>query len=184
MSLLGASRPGGLAGVLYRLIRPRVFISYHHLLDQFYYDLLSSYFAEQNELIHDASLDDRVDSDDVDYVRWSIRDNCIRGSSCTVVLCGAETPQRKYVDWEIKATLDMEHGLVGVALPTARRTVANQVIVPDRLADNIQSGYASWLHWGSMNAATFAAATTAARGTADSCKYLIHNWRDLKARNG
>ena len=28
------------------------------------------------------------------------------GSSCTIVLCGARTHERKYVDWEINATLD------------------------------------------------------------------------------
>jgi len=46
-----------------------------------------------------------------------IRENFITGTSCTIVLCGAQTHLRKYVHWEIKATLDKEHGLIGVNLP-------------------------------------------------------------------
>lgn len=37
-----------------------------------------------------------------------------------MVLCGAEAPQRKFVDWEIKATLDKEHGLIGINLRPIR----------------------------------------------------------------
>ena len=170
---------------LLRPVRPRVFTSYHHGVDEFYYDLLSTYYADENELIHDASLDERIDSDDVDYVRWTIRDECIRGSSCTVVLCGAETPERKYVDWEVKATLDMEHGLVAIGLPGVRRDFWNRIIVPDRVNDNIQSGFAVWLpDWNTITTASFAAAIADARARAKVCKHLIHNWREPKSRNG
>jgi hypothetical protein len=49
-----------------------------------------------------------------------IRDKHITGTSCTIVLCGSLTPWRKYVDWEIKATLDKEHGLIGINSGEAR----------------------------------------------------------------
>jgi hypothetical protein len=41
------------------------------------------------------------------------------GSSCTPVLVGWDTRGRKYVDWEIDATLQKKHGLIGMHLPTA-----------------------------------------------------------------
>jgi hypothetical protein len=45
---------------------------------------------------------------------------------------------------KIKATLDKQHGLVGVGLP--RNTAPNgKVRVPDRFFDNYQLGYAVWL---------------------------------------
>ena len=108
----------------------KVFISYHHGGDQAYYDAFSKTFADTYEAIFDNSLERRIDSDNVDYVIQRIRDNFITGSSCTVVLCGAETPWRKYVDWEIKATLDKEHGLIGVNLPTNRTDTSGKFTVP------------------------------------------------------
>ena len=54
-----------------------------------------------------------IDSDDTEYVMRRIRENYNSGASGTFVLCGSDTPERKYVDWEIKATLDDRHGPVG-----------------------------------------------------------------------
>jgi hypothetical protein len=125
----------------------KVFISYHHRNDQAYYEMLSTTFAETYEIIYDNSIERIIESDNVEYVMQRIRDNFISGSSCTIVLCGSETPWRKYVDWEIKATLDKEHGLIGVNLPTNPITSNGTYIVPNRLNDNIQSGYAVWTNW-------------------------------------
>jgi len=164
-------------------VRPKVFISYHHSNDQMYYNTLSLLFDDQYELIQDVSLERQVNSDDVDYVRWRIRDEYIRGTSCTVVLCGAQTPWRKYVDWEIKATLDMEHALVAVILPTVQRNDRNQALVPDRMYDNIDSKYAVTVDWTPLTPQSFAVAVTDARNRASACKYLIRNWRDVRMRN-
>jgi len=97
-----------------RLVRRRVFVSYHHDGDQHYYEEFARIFAGSLEIFHDASLERAYDSGDHEYIRWSIRQNNITGSSCTIVLCGARTHERKYVDWEIKATLDKFRGLIGV----------------------------------------------------------------------
>ncbi len=67
-----------------------------------------------------------------------------------MVLCGRNTPWRKYVDWEIKATLDKDHGLLGIWLPTARRDIYGSIIVPDRLHFNVQGGYAQFVSWDSL----------------------------------
>jgi len=125
----------------------KVFVSYHHGGDQAYYDAFSTAFAESYDIIFDNSLERRIDSDNVDYVIRRIRESFVSGSSCTFVLCGSETPWRKYVDWEIKATLDMQHGLIGVNLPTNPPNAAGIAFVPSRLHDNIQSGYAVWTTW-------------------------------------
>jgi hypothetical protein len=166
-------------------VRPRTFFSYHHHGDQVFYDLSSLYFGDTVKTIHDASLDRRIDSDDTDYVRWCIRDECIRGSSCTVVLCGAQTPWRKYVDWEISATLDMYHGLVGIGLPTVQYDFLGRKIVPDRLNDNLQSGYAVWLpDWNAVTTQSLDAAIKEARARAEAQWFLINNGRELRKRNG
>ena len=128
-------------------VRRRVFISYQHDPDQPYYDLFSRTLHDEMDLVFDNSLDEEIDSNDTDYVRQAIRDRHISGTSCTIVLCGPTTYQRKYVDWEIKATLDKSHGLIGIALPTVSRNQQGHAIVPSRLHENIVSGYAVWQSW-------------------------------------
>src|SRR5690348_4238166 len=102
----------------YRPPKPKMFVSYHHGGDQAYYDAFTRSFDDAYDSCFDNSIERQIDSDNVDYVMQRIRDNHISGTSCTFVLCGAETRWRKYIDWEIKATLDKEHGLVAVRLPT------------------------------------------------------------------
>ena len=89
--------------------RPRVFVSYQHSADQHYYNEFSRIFADTYEAIADNSLERWIDSDDADYVMRRIRENHITGTSCSIVLVGVSTWGRKYVDWEIKATLDKSH---------------------------------------------------------------------------
>jgi len=139
---------GLLGSLLYPTqIKRKVFISYHHGNDQRFYNEFSRVFINIYNVISDSSLDRTIDSDDPEYILRRIREKYITGSSCTIVLCGSETPNRKYVDWEIKATLDKKHGLIGVKLPTSIFSQQGKVIVPDRLYDNIQSGYALWIDW-------------------------------------
>jgi MTH538 TIR-like domain (DUF1863) len=164
-------------------VKHKIFISYHHGGDQAYYDAFSNAFHDTYEVIYDNSLERQVDSDDVDYVMRRIRENYITGTSCTIVLVGRHTPWRKYVDWEIKATLDKEHGLIGVRLPTASMSADNKTIVPDRLNDNIASGYALWLGWEQVaaSAAHLSQYVAAAKSRSTT---LIDNTRDRRLRNG
>src|SRR5580692_10801423 len=94
--------------------RRSVFVSYHHDNDQYYYNQLAAACDQFCQLIRDASLREPLDSEDSDYISRAIREGYITGTSCTIVLCGTETSKRKHIDWEIKATLDKVHGLVGV----------------------------------------------------------------------
>ena len=98
-----------LADILYGLQIPatpkrKIFVSYHHAGDQGYYEAFVKLFSETYSVFQDNSLERAYDSDDTDYIRWRIRQNDISGTSCTVVLCGARTHERKYVDWGINVT--------------------------------------------------------------------------------
>ena len=123
---------------------PRIFVSYHHGGDQAFYNELWQKMQSKYVLVQDNSLDRRIDSDNVEYVMRVIRESYLTGTSCTIVLCGHYTPVRKYVDWEIMATLQKEHALVGLRLPTLPLQANGGTIKPPRLQDNIDSGYAVW----------------------------------------
>ncbi|OOZ47548.1 TIR domain-containing protein [Solemya velum gill symbiont] len=155
-------------------------MSYHHISDQFYYNEFSRIFSETYEVVQDSSLDRRVDSDDPEYVMRRIRERYITGTSCTVVLCGANTYQRKYVDWEIKATLDKGHGLIGVNLPSSASS-STGVLVPGRFYDNHHTGYAIWLQWSDLIPEKLAN-TIEQANTKPSI--LIDNSRQMRRRNG
>lgn len=161
--------------------RRRVFVSYHHGGDQWFYDEFSRFFHDRWETLYDNSLERQIDSDDTRYVMQRIRDNHITGTSCTIVLIGARTHERKYVDWEIKATLDKQHGLLGVVLPSHSKSADGKIIVPDRFQANVLSGFASFMHWEHLSEAALRQATDAA---ALRPKVLIDNTLPMKSRNG
>lgn len=164
-------------------MRRRIFVSYHHKNDQRFYDEFSRVLHDSMDLVFDNSLDRIIDSENTDYVIQRIRDGFISNTSCTFVLCGAETHQRKYIDWEIKATLDKEHGLIGIKLPTAMRNNQGLTIVPDRLHRNIESGYGLWKSWEELAANPALAASWIEDAVARD-KSKINNPWEIKARNG
>lgn len=106
----GASRPQA-------PVKHKIFVSYHHHGDQAYYDAFSKAFHDTYNVIYDNSLERSIDSDDVNYVMRRIRENHITGTSCTIVLVGAESPKRKYIDWEISATLEKATRSLAYAYP-------------------------------------------------------------------
>jgi len=164
-------------------VKRKVFVSYHHGNDRNYYDAFIKSFSNTYDVVHDNSVERAVNSDNTDYVIRKIRENYITGSSCTIVLCGPQTPWRKFVDWEIKATLDKQHALIGVNLPTNPLNTDNKYTVPDRLLHNIQSGFAVWIDW-----TTFTQSHDAVRQYIELAKSrsisLIDNSRPLRQRNG
>ena len=162
--------------------RRKVFVSYHHRGDQRWFDEFTRQFAERYEVFCDNSLDGRIRSDDDEYVNRRIRKEHIVGSSITIVLCGAETWKRKYVDWEIHSTLHHEHALLGIALPTAVKANAGGIFVHDRFNDNFQSGYAHWLgSWVADPQALLTAIEGAIQKSKDKSK--IRNDREKMGRN-
>ena len=161
--------------------RRKVFISYHHGNDQIYYDEFTRLFHYQYEAIRDNSLDRIIESNDTEYVMRQIREQHINGTSCTIVLIGEKSHERKYLDWEIKATLDKCHGLVGLVLPEHIKNLNGEIVVPDRFLDNYRSGYAVWAYWQTL---TNQALTKIINAAASKSKFQIDNSRPLRQRNG
>ena len=158
------------------LPKRRAFVSYCHKDDQEWYDALSA-FGDWLDLFSDRSLGEPVRSDDPEYVNRAIREERIVGSSVTIVLCGSWTYGRKYVDWEIRSTLHHSHGLLGVALPSARRGASGNVIVPGRLHDNITTGYAVWMGAWSWEPEAWKSAIEDAYQRSQTSGVLINNAR-------
>lgn len=172
---------GSWLGQAYQPVKLRVFVSYHHDNDQGWYDQFTRLFADTYDLVTDRSLATCIESDDCDYVMRTIREDYITGTSLTIVLCGSETWKRKYIDWEIKATLHKEHALLGMQLPSLIAGPNGRVTVPDRLSDNINSGYAVWIGW-TTDPATLSAAMQTAR-TRSANTAAIVNPREIMSRN-
>lgn len=170
-----------LLAALQQPARRKVFVSYHHDGDQAYYDAFSRLFHDKYQAIRDTSLERAIDSDNTEYVMRRIREGHITGTSCTVVLIGGQSHLRKYLDWEIKATLDKQHGLVGIVLPTHLKNTESQIVVPDRFLDNHKSGYSEWEHWTDLTAPRL---TQLIDSAIVKPKYLINNSRPMRQRNG
>lgn len=162
-------------------VKPRVFVSYHHENDQWDYDKFSKLFSDTYDIITDTSVDRNIESEDTEYQMRRIREDYIKGSSITIVLCGKESYKRKFIDWEICATLNKEHGLLGIILPDNKADTDGKYIVPGRLHDNIQSGYAHWIHW-TENPTELVTAIQWARELSKKTT-LIKNSRDTMKRN-
>ena len=179
--LLGGNSWPQMVNTLYKPVRRKIFVSYHHGGDQWFYDEFSRVFHDGWETVYDNSLERRIDSDNTAYVMQRIRENHITGTSCTVVLIGGETHQRKYVDWEVKATLDKGHGLLGIILPTHVKNFSNQILVPDRFAQNVNTGFASYMFWEHLSAESL---TNAVNVAVNAPGQLIDNSLPMKSRNG
>jgi hypothetical protein len=166
-----------------RPFRPKVFLSYHHKGDQSFYEQFSKTFHDVYETVFDNSLERKIDSDNSEYIMRRIREEFITGTSCTIVLVGPETWGRKYVDWEIEATLEKKHGLIGVQLPTATpNPITGLVSVPDRFLDNLNSKFALWVSWADITASAARLNQCIADATGRS-KALIANDRERRLRN-
>lgn len=164
-------------------VRRRIFVSYHHGGDQGYYDAFSRLYHDNLQLITDTSLERAVDSGNADYVMRRIREEHLHGSSCIVVLCGANTPNRKYVDWEIYASLSQGMAVVGVGLPSITWYQNGGTFKPARLQDNISTGYAEWTLWQDLANAPGILQQKIEFGVAKSAR-LVDNSRQRMARNG
>lgn len=172
-----------LDSLLIRRPRRRVFVSYHHGNDRGYYEQFMGMLDATFEVVTDNSVRNEINSDNSDYVIRAIRERYITGSSCTFVLCGPHTPWRKFVDWEIGATLDAQHALIGVLLPNCPLNGNQRYTIPSRLNDNIESGYVVWERWPTILGAPHAVGQWIESALARP-RILIRNGRELMSRNG
>ena len=107
----------------------KVFISYHHRLDQDYKNYLVQ-VGDKYGIFLDRSVDTGDISDDLsdESIRRKVRDEYLRDSTVTILLVGLETKKRKHVDWEIYSSMidgqvNKKSGILVVNLPSTRNTL-------------------------------------------------------------
>lgn len=83
---------------------------------------------------------DYIDSTKPEYVMSQIRDKYLGDSTVTIVLIGACTHSRRYVDWELKTSLrrgqELPNGVIGILLPSQ----GDSAFLPPRIKDNWSRG--------------------------------------------
>ena len=135
----------------------KVFVSYHHDNDQWDREQFEALFSDYYRVFITKSVQigDIDPNIDVDTVRRKIREDYLGDSSVTVVLVGKETWQRKHVDWEIGASirhtkLNPRSGVIGIFLPDHPdfgRQQYDPYVIPPRLHQNADCGFATLHHW-------------------------------------
>lgn len=138
--------------------RHKCFISYHHA-DQDEVDQFISTFDHDRDVFIARGLgqemaQDIINSDDTTYVMRRIKELYLRDSTVTIVLMGKCTWARKYVDWEIQASLRhgdtvTPNGLLGIKLPSYP---ARGGSFPNRFNINLKGDgqadcYARWMEY-------------------------------------
>lgn len=131
----------------YQGIKRQVFISQYRG-DRSEVEAFIEYFANQQGVFTPYVLgandnDDFIDSDNPDYVMSQIRKKYLGDTTVTIVLVGSCTHSRRYVDWEIKASLtqgeSIPNGLIGIVLPSK----GDSAYLPTRFEQNWAGGHAN-----------------------------------------
>lgn len=169
--------------------RHKCFVSYHvddvAEVETFLNDFGSEFIARSVGVTVD---DDFVDSDDDDYIKRRIREQYLTDSTVTIVMLGACTWARRFVDWEISSSLrddtnNKRNGLLVYPLPSRNNTAK----LPVRVGDNWTSGdqaasYARYL--------SYPTSTTVVRNSIESAfgdrtakGDLVNNTRALRRYN-
>ena len=103
----------------------KVFISYHHRNDQWAKEHLVK-MGSVCGCFKDGSVNTGDIADDgrsSQAIREKIRDEYLRDTEVTVLLCGEETKGRKHVDWELKSSMistryNSRSGILVIMLPS------------------------------------------------------------------
>src|ERR1700737_2851598 len=90
--------------------------------------------------------DDFVDSEDTEYIMDRIRQEYLADSTVTIVMLGQCTWARRFVDWGVYSSLRRYEdyppsGRSAITLPSMASGTKR---LPDRVNDNVDSGYARW----------------------------------------
>lgn len=118
-------------------IRRKVFMS-HYRGDRDEVDRFINNFSEVfvPKFLGANDNDVFISSSNTDYVMQKIREKYLGDSAVTIVPLGSCTHSRRYVDWEIKSSLQkgkcLPNGLMGIVLPSRNNTAH----LPERLRNN------------------------------------------------
>jgi hypothetical protein len=166
--------------------RHRCFVSYH-VDDEADVSRFLDDFGDQfiGTVVGVTADDDFVDSDDTDYIMDQIRERYLGPTTVTIVLVGSCTWSRKFVDWEVYATLRTYEsyapsGLLAINLPY----MGDKGKLPSRVSDNVKpdNGYARYLTYPSSKSSLrdWIEVAYEARSTKT---HLIDNSRERRRQN-
>jgi len=132
-------------------IRHKCFISYHKADQKAVNDFCDQFegsFIKRGIVMED----DIIDSNDTDYVMRRIRELYLQDSTVTIVLIGKCTWARRFVDWEVQASLrnprdGYPNGLVAIQLWESYKSL------PNRVQLNVESGYSKFYKYPSSTTA-------------------------------
>ena len=171
-------------------VRHKIFVSYHHQ-DQEEVDKFIRTFDHDRDVFiaravgSDETMDELINSDDDDYVMRRIREDHLSDSTVTLLFIGKDTWSRKFVDWELAASLHQgpvagkPNGVVAILSPEL-----TEVILPDRLAENLQTGYAKFYPYPKNRAQLAKWVEEAYQAREDEAKRkLVRNSRTKLKRN-
>lgn len=171
--------------------RRKCFISYHHDDECEVRKFIQDFDHDQDLLIARGigagMAGDIIRSSDDDYIKDRIREKYLRDTSVTIVMVGKCTWARKFVDWEVAASLRntataVRSGLLAITLPSAADYYDKKL--PARVGDNVdgENGYARWWKYPSSASGLASMIETAYeyRSTRD---YLVDNSRELRSYN-
>lgn len=124
------------------LVKRRAFISYYKQdidkVEKFIDDFKNVFTPK---ILGANDNDDFIDSSNTNYVMQCIRDRYLEDSTVTIVLLGTCTHSRRYIDWEIKSSLQqgkaLPNGLIGIALSDP----PHPFCLPARFANNLKNGH-------------------------------------------
>jgi hypothetical protein len=168
--------------------RHRCFVSYH-LAD---IDVATQFVADFGDVFIPTVLgvtdeDDFVNSTDEEYIKQRIREKHLRTTSVTIVIAGACTWSRKFIDWELASSLrddpkNKRSGLLTLTLPGEGSAKLRQRIQDNWVKDNSAKSYAEFWKYPSSDASLRNAIEAAfqARSTKSA---LVNNARALKRQN-
>lgn len=132
---------------LFQRSKRRIYISYDHYRDAAAFEAFQKLFSWLSEMKRDQSLEREIGSGDAESFVTNLSQGPLEEVACMVLLCGSGTHLDKYVDWEIKAALDLGMGLLGVILPDNPSQSDHQPVLPNRMQRNFDSGYAVVCRW-------------------------------------
>lgn len=175
-------------------VRHKCFISYHHADQNEVSDFVATFDHERNVFIArglgQEMSEDIIKSNDTTYVMQRIRELYLKDSTVTLVLIGKCTWARRYVDWEIQASLRhgqtvTPNGLLAIKLPSYPKRSGQ---FPDRLnlnlkqSDDQEDCYARWIEYPSRKD-TLSNAIDAAFSRRTTHEKWINNPRDRFSYN-
>lgn len=176
---------------LARNTRRKCFISYHHDDETEVQNFIRTFDHDRDVLIARGigaeMTGDIINSTNADYIKSQIRSKYLRDTTVTIVMVGAETWGRRFVDWEVAASLrntstSRASGLLGITLPSVAAYASRKL--PARVRDNFdgEAGYARWWKY-PTSASGLASMIEEAYDARTTLDHLRDNSRPLRLRN-